>query len=304
MKTYVVGSGGVGGYFGGLLAKAGNDVTFVARGEHYKAIKGKGLGVKSVVGDFEIKPAQVIEKISEITSPDLVIFAVKTYDTDKAAKELAPVVNKNTVIITFQNGVDNDNQIKKHIKNTQVYPGVAYVISTKTQPGLIEQTGGLRKLIFGDRNNPNNPKLKEIEKLMRKTEIDATASDDIARDLWRKFMFITAFSGMTAICRSRIGEVLGDPLTKSLYERCVKEAINVAKAMKVNVANDVIESIMTISGNTASDSKSSLLVDIENNRKNEIETLNGTLIRFAKKHNVDVPINELIYGAIKLVSPK
>jgi len=304
MKIYIVGSGGVGGYFGGLLAKADKDVTFVARGEHYQAIKNNGLTVKSVAGDFEIKPAQVIGNISEIVNPDLVIFTVKTYDTDNVAKELAPVVKDNTVIITFQNGIDNDNQIKKQIKNAQVYPGVAYVISTRTKPGVIEQTGGLRKLIFGDRDKPDNSKLKEIEKLMKNAGIDATASDDITRDLWKKFMFIAAFSGMTAICRASIGKVLSDSLTKSLYERCLKETITVAKAMKVNVADDAFELIMTISDNTASDSKSSLLVDIENNRKNEIETLNGTLVGFAKEHKVDVPINGLIYGAIKSLSPE
>jgi len=301
MKIYIVGSGGVGGYFGGALVKTGNDITFVARGEHYQTIKEKGLTIKSVVGDFDVKPVRVIEKISEIKEPDLVVFAVKTYDTGEVARELTPVVDKNTTIITFQNGVDNDNQIRKHIKNAQIYPGVAYVISTKTQPGLIEQTGGLRKLIFGDRNNPDNPKLKEVERLMKKAEIDAIASDDITRDLWKKFMFIAAFSGMTAICRSSIGKVLSDPLTRSLYERCVKEAIGVAKTMKVNVADDALKTIMTISGNTAPNSKSSLLVDVENNRRNEIETLNGALVRFAKENNVDAPINELIYGAIKLV---
>lgn len=304
MKIYVVGSGGVGGYFGGLLAKAGNDVTFVARGEHYQAIKENGLTVKSVAGGFEIKPTQVIESVSEIVNPDLIIFTVKTYDTDSTAKELASVVNEDTVIITFQNGVDNDNQIKKYVKNAQVYPGVAYVISTRTKPGVIEQTGGLRKLIFGDRNNLGNPKLRELEKLMKNAGIDAIASDDITRDLWKKFMFIVAFSGVTAVCRSSIGKVLSNQLTKSLYERCLREAVVVAKAMKVNVADDAFESIMTISGNTAPDSKSSLLVDIENNRNNEIETLNGTLVRFAEENKIDVPVNDLIYGAIKLSSTK
>lgn len=300
MKIYIVGSGGVGGYFGGRLAKAGNDVTFVARGEHYKAIKEKGLAVKSVVGDFEIKPAQVIESISEIIDPNLVLFAVKTYDTDGAAKELASVVSGETIVITFQNGVDNDNQIKKYVKNALVYPGAAYVISTKTGSGLIEQTGGLRKIVFGDRESLGNPKLREIEKLMKDAGIDATVSDDIARDLWKKFVFITAFSGMTAVCRSSIGKVLGDSLTKGLYKRCVKEAISVAKAMKVGLADDALETIMSISRNTAPGSKSSLLVDVENKRRTEIETLNGTITKLAKKYGIDAPVNEVIYGAIKL----
>lgn len=301
MRIYILGSGGIGGYFGGLLAYAGQDVTFVARGEHFNVLRDKGLTVKSVVGDFEVKPVKTIENISEITTPDLVIFSVKTYHTNEVAAQLASVINPNTVIITFQNGVDNDNQIKNHIKNTQVFPGVAYVISTKLKPGVIFQTGGLRKLIFGDRDNPANPKLKEIEQLIKSNGVDATLSNNITRDLWKKFMFIVAFSGMTSICRSPISKVLGNPITKSLYERCVQEAITVAKAMNVTLEDKAFEAIMGISERTAPDSKSSLLVDIENNRPNEIETLNGILVNYAKQLGIDTPINELIYGAVKLI---
>jgi 2-dehydropantoate 2-reductase len=302
MKIYIVGSGGEGGYLGGLLAKSRKDVTFVARGEHYQKIKEQGLKVKSVMGDFEVRPAPVVGSISEIADPDLIIFAVKTYDTEEAAGKLATVVNRNTIIITFQNGVDNDHQIKKQIKNAEVYPGVAYVVSARTKPGLIEQTGGPRKFIFGDRNHSQNQKLRRIEKLMKEAGVDVTVSDDITRDLWKKFIFIVAFSGMTAICRSPIGKVLGYPITKALYETCVKEAIQVAKSMNVRIGNNTFENIMTTSRNFSPDSKSSLLVDIENQRRTEIEALNGTLVRFAKKKKTDVPINELIYGALLLSS--
>lgn len=300
MKIYIVGTGGVGGYFGGRLARAGHDVTFVARDQHRAAIETKGLRVKSIAGDFSVMPANVIGQVAEIADPDLVLFAVKTYDTDKASEALAPVVHKDTTIITFQNGVDNDHQIKRHVKNGAVYPGVAYIVSTRTEPGLIEHTGGPGKLIVGDRNDPDNRRLEEIVQLMVDSGIDAAASDDIARDLWKKYMFINAFSGMTAVCRSPIGEVLGDPQTRCLYERCVREAIAVAAAMDVNLAGDAFASIMTISANFAPGSKSSLLVDVENNRSNEIEALNGALVRLARKHQVDVPINALIHGAIKL----
>ncbi len=302
MKIYIVGSGGGGGYLGGLLAKSGKDVTFVARGEHYQRIKEEGLKVRSVMGDFEVKPAQVIGSISEIVDPDLTILAVKTYDTEEATRELAAVANRNTIIISFQNGVDNDHQIRKQVKNAEVYPGVTYVVSTKTNPGLIEQTGGPRKFIFGDRNHPKNRKLKRIAELMREAGMDATVSDDITRDLWKKFIFIVAFSGMTAICRSPIGKVLSHPITGPLYETCVKEAIRVAESMNIHLENNAFENVMTTSGNFPPDSKSSLLVDIENQRRTEIETLNGTLVGFAKQKKIDVPINELIYGAISLSS--
>lgn len=299
MKIYIVGSGGIGGYFGSLLAKAGRDVTFIARGENYKIIKENGLTVKSVIGDFVIKPAQVIEKIEDITSPDLIIFSVKTYDTENVAKELSPVVHKDTIILTFQNGVDNDNQIKKIIHTAQVYPGVAYIITAKTKPGLIEQTGGLRKIAFGDRKNPNNPRLKEIEKLMVDANIDAVCSDNIVRDIWKKFMFILPFAGLTALYRKPIDEILSNAEMKEEYENCLNEAISVAKAKGVTVSENAFEETMTTSRNTAPASKSSLLLDIENGRKNEIETLNGTLVRFAKELDIAVPVNERIYETIK-----
>lgn len=303
MKVYIVGAGGVGGYFGGLLAKAGENVTFVCRGDHYKAIKKDELRVKSVIGDFIVKPAKVVDNISKIENPDLVIFTVKTYDTETVAEELKSVINKDTIIITFQNGIENDVVIKKITGSSNVYPGVAYVISARTKPGVIEQTGGLRKLIFGDRNNNDNLSLRAVEKVMRSAGIDASLSDDITRDLWKKYMFVVDFSGMTAVCRGPIGKVLADETTLSLYERCAREAISVAKAHGVKVASDALENIMTISGNTAPESKSSLLVDIENGRKNKIETLNGTLVKLARRYKIDVPINELIYGAIKLNCP-
>lgn len=299
MRIYIVGTGAVGGYFGGLLAKAGLDLTFVARGENYKAIKENGLVVKSVIGDFVVKPAQVVKKISEIANPDLIIFSVKTYDTEDVAKELASVVNRNTIILTFQNGVDNDTKIKRFIANAQIYPGVAYVIVAKTKPGIIEQTGGLRKLIFGDRENPSNPELQEIEIVMRDAGIDAIFSDDITRDIWKKFMIICPFSGLTALHRKTIGEILSNTDTKSQYEDCLKEAIIVAKTKGVDVSDNAFEEIMKTSENTTPGSKSSLLFDIENGKKNEIETLNGTLVKFAKELNVSVPVNELIYKSIK-----
>ena len=206
-------------------------------------------------------------------------------------------------MISLQNGVDSDQQIKNHIPDGKVYPGVAYLASTKTRPGLIEQTGGPRKFIFGDRLDPKNPRLIEVEKDMTEAEIDASVSDDIARDLWQKFMFIVAFSGMTSICRSPIGKVLQDSVTEGLYERCLKEAIQVARSMNIRVDDKVFENIMTTSRNFPPDSKSSLLVDIENHRRTEIETLNGSVVRLAKNKNIGVPLNELIYGAIKLLEP-
>ncbi len=303
MKTYVIGTGGVGGFFGGMLARAGMDVTFLARGEHYEAIKTRGLTVKSVVGDFQVKPAKVVGSIPEIKAPDLVMFTVKTYDTAEAARQLADVVGESTIIISFQNGVENDREIKKYVKGAGVFPGLAFVASTRTAPGVIEQTGGARKLIFGDRESPSNEGLSKVQQMMAEAGIDAAVSADIKRDLWEKFIFICAFSGMTAICRSAIGKVLSDPPARESYEGCVREAITVAKASGTGTTDALFDKVMQISQSFPADSKSSLLVDIENGRRNEIETLNGALVRAGQSCRLSVPINQLIYSGIRLLSP-
>ena len=301
MKIYILGVGGVGGYFGGLLAKAGQDVTFVARGDNYTALKENGLVVKSVAGDFTIKPVNVIDDISKINSPDLIFFIVKTYDTENVAKELNKVVNENTTIITFQNGVDNDIKIQKFIDNAKVYPGLAYIFSTKISPGVIDQVGGARKLIFGDRASQDNPKLEEIEKLMKDSGVDATFSKDIESDVWKKFINICTSSGMMAMLRENIGQVLSNPETKKEFEACLREAISVAKSLNVNLPDDIFETTMASNLNTAPNSKSSMLMDIENGRQTEIETLNGTLVRLAKEKGLKVPVNEKIYKSINSV---
>lgn len=300
MKIFIVGTGGVGGYLGGFLAKAGNDVTFVARGENYKAIKTRGLELDVVKhGRFLIKPAKVISKIFQIKNPDVVFVTVKTYDTESVAKELSRVVNTDTSIITFQNGIENDYVIKKYIKRGKVYPGLAYIVSVRIQPGVIKQSSGLGKFIFGDRKDNDNKTMKNIEVIMRESGIDAKFSDDIVKDIWTKYVFISAMTGLTALARCTVGTVVGDKLLNSLFERALREGIEVAKKEKVKLQKDIFSSMVNVAKSTNKNAKFSMLVDIERGKKIEIEALNGTMVRLAKKHKLDVPINETIYGALK-----
>ncbi len=300
MKIYIVGSGGVGGFFGGKLAAAGLDVTFVARGDHYKAMKDNGLTVNSTDGDFLVTPVKAIDSIDKITHPDLIIFTVKSYDTLAVAEQLKKVVTKNTTIITFQNGINNDLLIKTVLPDTSVHPGVAYVISAKTAPGIITQSGGLKKLIFGDRENQNQKTLKEIEKIMKSARIDATLTTNITSELWKKFIFISAFSGMTALCRKPISIVRDNSLTRSMYEQCVAEAIEIAKCLGIELPDTIFDTIMTITDNTAADAKSSLLVDLEHDRPTEIVALNGELCRLGLENGIPTPINQTIFSVLQL----
>lgn len=305
LKIYIVGAGGVGGYFGGLMAKAGENVTFVCRNESFMALKNNGLNIKSIIEEFKIYPVNVIDNLSDISDPDLIIIATKSYDRDQVAEKLKARLRPNTIIITIQNGIENDLKVKEIIPNACVYPGIAYIISKIASPGVIEQTAGPRTIIFGDRQNANNPQLKKIEKVMKSCSINATASSEIEMELWTKFLWITTFAGMTALCRSPIGEIVNDPDLYKHYIRCLDEAIAVARAIPVKLKEGIRKTIIEKSEqykHTGSDSKSSLLVDLENGRRTEIEDLNGTIVKLARLHGVEVPIQETIYFAIKLAS--
>jgi 2-dehydropantoate 2-reductase len=303
MKIYVIGTGGVGGFYGGLLAGHGCDVTFVARGDHYAAIAKNGLEVKSVVGDFTIHPAKVISSIAEIEVPDLVLITVKTYDTEEVCKQLSQIVNKDTIVMSLQNGVDNDEHIKRHIKNAIVVPGCVYIGAEKAAPGLIVQTGGPMKLVFGSKDKSIESRLLAVEKLMKDAQLDVTYAKDIDKGLWTKFLFIIPFAGMTSICRSPIGAIVNDPGTYALFKRCLSESLQVAQKLGIDVGErECTKIIERCEGyrHTEMGAKSSMLVDIENGRQTEIETLNGKVCQLAAQVGMDVPVNEVIYNSIRL----
>ncbi|MBI2576644.1 2-dehydropantoate 2-reductase [Candidatus Woesearchaeota archaeon] len=300
MNTFIIGCGGVGGFFGGLLAKAGKKVTFVTRKEECRIIKKNGLRVKSAVGNFTIKSLSVLNDIRAIKNPDLILVTVKSYDLEGVAKKLSSVVTGKTIVITFQNGIDNDLTIQKHVKGSKVYPGIAYIVASKTSPGVIEQISGARKLIFGDRKKPENEGLNEAASFLRGAGIDAECSQNISLHLWKKYIFIIPYAGMTSICRSPIGTIMADSTASSLYRKCLEEAAAVARAMGVHFSKTVIHDTLSYVRKHDPSSKSSMLVDIENGRRTEIETLHGTLVRLAKQNGIPVPVNSLIYSAVKL----
>ena len=300
MNIYIIGCGGVGGFFGGLLLRAGKQVTFVTRPQECRILETRGLTVKSVVGNFTVKKVSVLGTISQIRDADVILVTVKSYDLEGIARELAGVVSKKTIIITFQNGIDNDSVLKKSIKDAAIYPGIAYVVAKRASPGIIEQTSGGRKLIFGDPGNNRNESLKGVAHFLICPGMEATYSADIAGDLWKKYVFIIAYAGMTSISRSPIGAVMKNPVAYPLFEECLREAVMVAKAEKVRLPKNIVKDTIAYTKKHDPSSKSSMLIDIENNRKTEIETLHGTLVRLAEKHRISVPINRLIYSSVSL----
>lgn len=298
----IIGTGGIGGYFGGLLANAGFDVTFLARGKHFDALKTSGLKLNTVDGPFDIKPLKVISDINKVKSPDVILFCVKTYDTVSLAIALKPVVNSDTLIISVQNGIENDIIIKNILGLQNVYPGLAHIISSVREPGVINQTGGPRTIIFGDRTSKKNLRLQEIAEMMTTAGIKATVSENIENSIWEKFIFIASFSGFTAICRCEIGKIINDEKLYELYQRAINESVNVAIAAGVDLPRDIFSKVVERTEKyRGKDEKatSSLMRDFLGKDMNEIDTLSGSIVRLGEELGIDVPIHKMIYYVIK-----
>lgn len=300
MRIAVIGTGGVGGFYGGVLARAGLDVTFVARGAHYDAICKNGLTVKSVNGDFTT-PVKVVSRIADLQQPDLILICTKTYHLKNVAVELKSVVQPKTIVLTTQNGLDADLQVAQIVR-ARVHPGIAYIVSANTSPGVIEQTAGPRTLMFGSRDETDANELTSIAEMMRTAGLEASYSTSIETELWTKFAWIASFAGSTALRRSAIGPIVSDPAGFELITRCLDEVFVVATHAGVNLSPTIREQILTKFENyrhTGTTAKSSLLIDIENNRPTEVEAIHGKLIQLAEEYNVNVPINREMYSAAR-----
>lgn len=302
MKFAVVGVGGVGGYFGGLLARFGYDVTFVARGEQFRSLSSSGLTVNSVDGNFHLDRVKVVDSPSKIEA-DLVFVSSKTYDLAGIAAQLRQGQGSRAVIIPLQNGIDHDLRLKAELPEAEIYPGLVYIISARTAPGVIDQTAGPRTMFFGDRNSRDNPKLRQVEADLRAAGVLANYAPEIELELWNKFLWITTFGGTTAVCRSPIGTIVNDPNVFNWYVACLDEGIAVARACGIDITDKIRAKIIEKSEDyrkTGAQAKSSLLIDLELGRQTEIEALNGAMVRLARDHGVKVPIQESIYHAVRL----
>lgn len=310
MKILIVGAGAVGGYFGGLLAKGGEDVVFLARGEHLKAIQKNGLSVKSIKGDFHIK-VRAIDKLSDTEKFDLIIFAVKSYNLPDACGMIKNAVRDDTIIMSLLNGVDSEEVVGNFFGADKVIGSVAFIGSQILEPGVILHTAS-GMITMGELNPPTLPSLSKgkggsggrCEKILRifeKAGIPAKLSEDIKKDIWAKMVWNAGLNAITALTCSMVSNVLSIPESRRIVEMAMKETINVAKGRGIKLSEDIIEK--TISKTLkAGDIKTSMLQDREKGRKMEIESINGAVVMMGKELNIPVPVNETLYGGLKVIN--
>jgi 2-dehydropantoate 2-reductase len=298
VKLAVYGTGGVGGYFGGRLALAGVDVHLIARGAHLEALQQHGLKVMSTKGDFHVQlPAS--DDPSDVGPCDYVLFSVKSFQNDAAAPRLRPLLGKQTAVISFQNGIDNEEKIESTVGPGHVMGGAAYIFSRIAEPGVIAHTGGPARIVFGEMDGIRSERAQQFLDACLEAGIDAELSDDIRRVLWDKFAFICAQAGMTAAVRLPIGAVRSVEESWDAFKQVVEEVRALAAAEGVELPSDAAHQHALFAEGLEPTGYSSLYDDLTGGRRMELEALHGTIVRRARRQDIPVPVSETIYAILK-----
>lgn len=297
MRIAVVGAGGVGGYFGGHLAAAGADVAFLARGAHLQAMRTAGLRIQSPKGDIHIPRVAASDDPASIGPADVVMFTVKLYDVDEALRLVAPLLGPDTIVLPFQNGVDAVDLIARRVGARHAGGGTCYVSAVIASPGVIKHTA-MDHLIFGELDRARSPRLERLLDACRATSFQATLSDDIQVDIWTKFTRLSVLSGMTTVTRSPLGVIVNDPDLFEMLEAAVAEALAVARARGVAVA-DMVEDVARAFKALPPQTKASMLEDLERGRPLELPWLSGAVSRIGRDVGVPTPIHSFITAVLK-----
>jgi 2-dehydropantoate 2-reductase len=296
MRIVVMGSGGLGGYFGGLLAQSGADVTFVARGSHLQALQERGLTVRSVNGDFTI-PVQACADLHGLPPAGFVLFCVKTYDAAAAAALLQPVVDTKTIILTLQNGVDIAAELHATFGRGTVLAGVTRIGSTLVAPGVIEQPTTDRLIEFGSLAGQGQEHVDRVRTLCTAADIPTLVSPNIQCSLWEKLVFIAPFSGLSTLTRLTPAQLLGHEPTRALYHAVMQETAAVAQAA-AGVAPEIVERTMHYLDTAGDPGDSSMAVDFQRQRRIEVDAINGAVVRHGQRLRVPTPLNQMMYNAL------
>ncbi len=299
MRIAIYGAGAVGGYYGGRLAQAGHDVTFIARGENLRALQTSGLRVESSLGNFTIDPARAVSDPAEIGVVDVVIPGVKTWQLPGILPGMAALVGPQTVIVTVQNGVDSHLVIGEALGQEKVIAGITRLFSTLVEPGHIVHGGNAAQFMIGELDGSLTPRVQAIYDMLNGAQgIQAVLTGDIQRELWAKLVMITSFGGTGSVTRAPMGVILSVPETRAMIQASVLEIAAVAAACGYPLAADVLEKSMAFFKNQPYMGTSSLQRDIMAGRRSELQSLVGTVVRLAHEKNVPAPVNEMIYAAL------
>jgi len=305
MKIAVLGAGAVGSYFGGLLARSGADVTLIGRGEHVAAMQSNALVVRAADGKSEMRvTVAATDNAASVGNVDVVLFTVKSYDTEAAAAELGPLLRRSsadasaTAVVSLQNGIDNEEKIAATIGWEHVVGGVAYIFAAVTEPGVVTRTGATARLVFGEFDGTLSSRVDALRDACQFASIDSATTSDIRAALWSKYGFLCAMSGLTSAARLPVGEVRSNAASRELLVAVMEEARLVAAAEGTDLGADYVEKQMSFMDALDPSGSSSLHRDMTTGHRMELEALHGELVRRAERAGVDAPASRAIYAIL------
>lgn len=301
MRILVMGTGGLGGYFGGLLFRAGEEVTCVARGSHLAGLRADGLRIRSRDGDFTTR-VRVTDRPGDAGPVDLILFTVKTYDVDSAAEAVRPAVGPETAILCLQNGVETEDRLGALFGRARILGGVTYVSAAIEAPGIIRHTGPTGDVILGEMNGPITPRVRTIEAVLQRAGVRVTVTDDIRRALWEKFVFICAAGGMTAMTRVPLGEVMANSESRQMFRGLMEETAAVGASRRVKL-DGIVDKQMAYSEDLVQGAgfhtRTSLYQDLASGKRLELDALCGAVVRMGAAAGVPTPLSFAVVAALR-----
>jgi 2-dehydropantoate 2-reductase len=299
MRVAVVGAGGVGGGFGAALAKAGADVTFIARGAHLAAMLGQGLKVQGGRGETHLVPTKATDDPASVGHVDVVLFCVKLWDVESAGKAIKPMVGPNTAVIPLQNGIDAAERLIPILGAKAVMGGVAQISASITAPGVIQQVGTFMRMIFGELDGSRSQRAEEFHALCLKAGFDATLSEAILTELWMKFILLAANASVMALARQPIGVVRDDPDMRAVLVAAYKETVDVGRASGVKLPADALDKVLDFLGHAPPAMKPSMAIDLDRGNRLELPWLGGKVVELGRKLGVPTPTHDMTYAMLK-----
>jgi 2-dehydropantoate 2-reductase len=300
MRIAAMAAGGVGGYFGARLAAAGHDVTFLARGAHLRAIRERGLRVESTLGDLEIPSPQVTDDPRDVGPVDIVLFAVKLWDTEHAGEMARPMIGKETRLLTLQNGIDSVERLQPLLGPEHVLGGVTYVATVIAEPGVISQTSQFARIRCGRPDGASDPMLDMFITAGQQAAIDIARSDNIQVERWRKFVFLVTMSAATSATRLPIGRVVADDDVREFFLKLMCEVISVGRAQGVPLPESLEQEGFNFLKSAPPTMKASMAHDLERGNRMELDWLSGRVVELGRKLGVPTPANDAVYAVLKL----
>ncbi|MEK9644284.1 MAG: 2-dehydropantoate 2-reductase [Alphaproteobacteria bacterium] len=299
MKVAMMGSGGIGGYFGARMAQAGADVSFIARGAHLDAMRKHGLRIDSPeMGDAHIAPVQATDDPAEVGAVDYVIMGVKLWDTEAAGHAIAPMLGPETTVLSLQNGVEGDDILASIVGEERLIAGVAFIGSAISAPGVIGHVGTMQRIVIGEREGGISPRIEALRDMLQKGGVMAEASEDIQRMLWEKFVFLVGLSSTTTLMRTTLGPVRENPESREFYLNVMRETVTVGRARGVNLPEDFADDRLAFSDGLPAEMNSSMHHDLQKGNRLELPWLAGTVVRYGRELGVPTPVCQTVYAAL------